>query len=87
MAKYNINGTISTTETGKKYVTTGILQSYIPGESDLTYTARLGDRWDNIAYRFYNNPKFWYVLARANGGADGSIFITPGKKIIIPETI
>lgn len=87
MAKYSVPGRLEITETGKRYYTSGILESYVPSETDFTYTARVGDRWDSLAARYYGNPKYWYVLARANGGADGSIFITPGKEIVIPETI
>ena len=87
MAKYNIPGKLEVSETGKRYYTTGILESFNESGTDFTYTARLGDRWDLLATRYYGSPKYWYVLARANNGADGSIFITPGKEIIIPETV
>ena len=30
------------------------------------YTAREGDRYDNLAHRLYNDPEQWYLIARAN---------------------
>lgn len=87
MAKYANNITIATTDQGKRYYTSAVLESYTPNETDFTYTAQLGDRWDLLAHRYYGAARYWYVLARANGGADGSIFITPGTQVIIPENI
>lgn len=87
MAKYANNPTINTTDDGKQHYSTAILETYTPKETDFTYTARLGDRWDNLAARYYGNARYWYVLARANGGVNGSIFITPGTQVVIPEVV
>lgn len=87
MAKYINNITVETTDSGKRYYTSAILESYVPSDTDFTYTAQLGDRWDLLASRYYGSARYWYVLARANGGIDGSIFITPGTKVIIPDRL
>lgn len=85
MAKYQNILNLNTTDTGKRYYSSALLESYTPTGQEFIYTAQLGDRWDLLAYRFYGSVRYWYVLARANGGADGSLFITPGKTLIIPE--
>lgn len=87
MAKYSTISEIKTTESGKRYYSPAILEGYKPNIADTTYTTQLGDRWDLLAYKYYNNARYWYVLARANGKFDGSIFITPGTQIIIPGLI
>lgn len=87
MAKYINEITVTTTEQGKRYYTSALPESYEPNETDFTYTSQLGDRWDLLAHRFYGSSRYWYVLARANGGVNGSIFITPGTQVIIPEIV
>lgn len=85
MSKYKTVVTVDTTDSGKSYYTSGILQGYTPIETDFSYTAKVGDRWDFISNLYYGSPKYWYVLARANNGLNGSLFITPGARIIIPQ--
>jgi len=87
MAKYTNEITVTTTEQGKRYYTSALPTSYEPNETDFTYTSQLGDRWDLLAHKFYGVSRYWYVLARANGGVNGSIFITPGTQVIIPEIV
>lgn len=87
MAKYVNNFSINTTDAGKRYYTSAIVTSYVPNETDFTYTAQEGDRWDLLAHRYYGSARYWYVLARANNGADGSIYITPGTNVIIPDRL
>lgn len=87
MAKYSNIVNYLTTDTNKRYFSTAIPEAYIPDSTEYVHIARLGDRWDTIAYKYLGNPKYWYVIARANGGVDGSMFIPPGKQIVIPERV
>jgi hypothetical protein len=87
MPKYKTVVTIDTLDSGKQYYTSGILQGYVPTETDFTYTAKVGDRWDFISNLYYGSSKYWYVLARANNGLDGSLFIKSGTKITIPQDL
>lgn len=88
MTRYS-NEIIETTDelSGKSYFTSGLPTSYIPSAGDFLYTAQVGDRWDLLASRFYGSSRYWYAIARANRGANGSLFITPGFKVIIPERV
>lgn len=85
MAKYNIEPTLATTDSGTRYYTTGILEDPQEPQVPFTIEARMGDRWDTIAYRYLGNARFWYRVAALNGGANGSIFIKPGTIITIPD--
>lgn len=85
MAKYKETLRVVRTETGKRYYS-----SVIPEDANITdrareHTARAGERWDTLAYRYYGKASLWYVIANANGGANGSIFIKPGTIVTIPE--
>lgn len=84
--RYLNNIFIKKTDTGKRYYSSAILADpVIPDELEqITYTTRLGDRWDTVAYKFFGSATKWYELANANGGANGSIFIEPGTVLIIP---
>ena len=47
--------------------------------------AREGDRLDNLANEFYEDPRLWWILAEANELGKGSMKIPPGKQIRIPS--
>jgi len=60
--------------------------SFGPSPSILTtYTPQVGERYDNIAYKFYRDSNLWYVIARANKDVTGTLYPTPNKVLIIPR--
>lgn len=85
MARYNTDLTIRTNEDNIRHYSTVIPADPLPQDIEYQYTARIGDRWDTIAYKYLGSAKLWYVIANANGGLNGSIFIKPGTVITIPE--
>lgn len=50
-----------------------------------TYTPNTGERYDNIAYKFYGDSNKWYIIAEANNDVTGNIFPRQNKKLIIPR--
>ena len=42
------------------------------------------DRLDLLAYQFYNNVKYWWIIAHANNLGKGSIAIPEGTQVRIP---
>lgn len=50
-----------------------------------TYTPSNLERLDNIAYKFYGNSKYWYIIAKANNIVNGSFYAPEGKTLKIPE--
>ena len=56
-----------------------------PKNSDRVYFTKQGERWDNIAYKFYEDTSLWWILARANKIGLGSLNVKAGKQIRIPE--
>lgn len=87
MAKYINSLFINQNKDGKRYYSSAIPTTHDASISRYRVTADFGDRWDLLAYRYYGDAKYWYVIAAANGGINGSIFIKPGTEIIIPEVI
>ena len=55
--------------------------------SDIYIITKYGDRLDNMAYDFYNDPQLWWIISRANPDKikRDSFFIDPGLQIRIPH--
>lgn len=69
---------------GKQYYRTDKLPDIKTTESDKTYKARAGERLENIAYKFYGDPTYWWIIAKANGITDGTFALNDGKILTIP---
>lgn len=87
MPKYINTIFVNRDDNEKRYYTSAIPDAYVPKDTAFTYVSRVGDRWDTLAHKYLGSPKYWYVIARANGGVNGSIFIKPGTVITLPEQL
>lgn len=85
MAKYKETLRVARTESGKRFYTTVIPEDITVTDAAREHVARVGERWDTLAHRYYGRASLWYRIAAANGSADGSMFIKPGTVIKIPE--
>lgn len=85
MSRYQNETFIRKTDTGKRYYSTVVPMNPIEETVEYTYTTRIGDRWDTIAYKYLGSAALWYVIANANNALNGSIFIKPGTVITIPN--
>lgn len=85
MSRYQTEISIKKTDSGKRYYGTVIPTDPTEETVRYTYTTRIGDRWDTIAYKYLGSAALWYVIANANNALNGSIFIKPGTVITIPN--
>jgi hypothetical protein len=47
-----------------------------------------GDRLDNLAYQFYNDPTLWWILSIANPDLpNDSLYPTLGYQLRVPSDI
>ena len=53
-------------------------------ESDIFIETRHGDRPDIIAEKYYEDSRFWWVIARANNLIKGGLGVEPGIRLRIP---
>lgn len=84
MNRYTTPLTVDTTK-GIPYYTTA-LTTQIPSEDiPFYYVAQAGDRWDSLSYRFYKTSENWWILAKANNLANGSLAVPEGATIFIPN--
>ena len=54
--------------------------------ADSLLRTTIGDRLDNLAFSFYEDPSLWWVIAKANG-IRGKMVLEPGTLIRIPGNI
>lgn len=55
-------------------------------EIALTYQVREGDRLDLLAYKFYRNPRKWWLIADANPDCLApDQLLAPGRVLTIPK--
>jgi nucleoid-associated protein YgaU len=50
-----------------------------------TYSPQPGERYDNIAYKFYGDSNKWYAIARANKDVNGTLYPPLNKVLVIPR--
>lgn len=85
MPRYLNDIFINRTEQEKRYYSSAIPDNPATDELEYVHEARMGDRWDTLAYKYLGSAALWYVIANANSGLNGSIFIKPGTLVTIPQ--
>ena len=54
--------------------------------SDTIIITKLGDRLDNLAYKYYGDTTLWWIIAKANG-IRGKVGLSPSTALRIPGDI
>jgi hypothetical protein len=88
MATRYDNNIILVTPQGKPYYR-GKQYPNIPlSETDVYVITTIGDRLDSLAYSYYNDVNYWWVIAVANNNVtNGSMFPAPGIQLRIPTKL
>ena len=55
--------------------------------TDLYIMSREQDRLDSLANEFYEDPRYWWVIARANNLGKGTLDVPMGIQLRIPYPI
>jgi hypothetical protein len=58
-----------------------------PTPAGFRYTVAGHDRLDLLAYRFYNNPEKFWLIADANTEMDAEDLLETGRQILIPPDV
>jgi nucleoid-associated protein YgaU len=85
MSRYQNQIGIQKTEAGKSYYSSALPTDAVEEQFQYQFEARIGDRWDTLAYKYLGSAALWYVIANANNSLNGSIFIKPGTIVTIPQ--
>ena len=72
------------TELGKRYKKTIRYPKMAKVSNDMYIISIQGDRLDNLAYKYYEDARLWWILARANNLGKGDMEIPIGTQLRIP---
>lgn len=74
-------------ETGRR-ITRSVLYPPIPRNvNDIYVITTPGDRIDLLAYKYYGEIGYWWIIAEANAIGKGSMALPVGQQIRIPTNI
>jgi hypothetical protein len=73
-----------TTTDGITYKANSIYPEIPLSDKDYYVITTAGDRYDTLAYQFYNDTSLWWIIASANNSQQASLVVEPGVQIRIP---
>ena len=72
---------------GKRVYKTTQYPVVTPQDSDAVVISNEADYLDSLAYKYYNDPTLWWVIALANNLGKGKMSVPPGIQLRIPADI
>ena len=84
MNRYS-NNTIKKDSMGKNFLSTTLLPILEPSFGDVYIIGQVGDRLDNLSFKYYGDSTYWWVIARANNIGKGDLVVPIGSQIRIPD--
>lgn len=74
-------------ELGNQFYSNNIYPDIPISNSDSYIITVLGDRLDLIAFDFYGDTSFWWIIASANALSGDSLYVEPGMQLRIPSDL
>jgi len=71
-------------DSGRRHSKTVVMSNVPYSPKDIYVQTAVGDRLDTLAFDFYGEVKYWWVIAAANKLGLGSTAIPPGTQLRIP---
>jgi hypothetical protein len=71
---------------GKQITQTTLLGRIKKRSTDVYIMMVERTRLDHLAYKFYDNPNYWWVIANANS-IGGTMYVEPGTQLRVPRNI
>lgn len=84
MSRYNSAPEIKDVN-GKRRMASTIVPSFPSSTFDVYIRTTSVERLDNLAYRFYQDPTLWWIIAAANGLGKGSLMVPSNTPLRIPS--
>ena len=72
------------TELGKRYKKTIRYPKMVKQSDDMYIISIQGDRLDNLAFKYYEDARLWWIIARENYLGKGDMEIPIGTQLRIP---
>ena len=87
MTRYS-NDPILVTSQGKPYYKGKVYPNIPLSETDVYIITNIGDRLDSLAYSYYNDVNYWWIISAANNNVTkGSLYPVPGTQLRIPTNV
>ena len=87
MNRYESTNQITGSNSFTKKYETVTYPEFSRKESDIYIISRKLERLDLLAERYYDDSRYWWVIARANNLGKGTLTIPAGRQIRIPQSI
>lgn len=75
---------IKRSDTGKQVYQSLSLPVIPELDSDIYIITNTADRLDSLAYKYYGEAKYWWIIAIVNDLGKGTISLEPGIQLRIP---
>lgn len=85
MQRYDEHAEIILASQGKRRYSTMYYPTFPRKTSDTYIISKRSDRLDNLAYTYYQDPRFYWIIQRSNSLPQGSFMIPPGTRLRIPN--
>ena len=72
---------------GKQVYKSTIYPPIIPSSTDIVVISNTEDCLDTLAYKYYGDPTYWWVIANVNNLGKGRLSIPAGITLRIPTDI
>lgn len=70
---------------GRRFKKTTLFPIIEPHVDDIYIIGQVGDRLDNLAFKYYQDSSLWWIIARANNIGKGDLTIEVGTQVRIPQ--
>jgi len=85
--RYTYSKVLTTNETKKQYLESTIYPKIKASDEDIYVVSTSSDRLDMLAFKYYGNKNYWWIIAVANNLNDATLHIKPGTQLRIPGNI
>lgn len=84
MASRYENNKIKKLKNGKQVYRSKIYPDIPLKDSDIYIVTQTGDRLDSLAYEYYGNSTYWWIISTANNIHDAPLALKDGTVLRIP---
>ena len=77
--------TLVKTEEGKRYLKSVQYPKLERKLNDIYIIGARHDRLDNLAFKYYEDARLWWIIARANNIGKGNLTVPIGAQLRIPH--
>jgi hypothetical protein len=78
---------VDKTSIGKQFYSSIIYPTIDPDPNDIYTMVYESDRLDLLAYKYYGDVRYWWIIAQANSLGKGSLYVTTDSRVRIPKNI